>query len=246
MFRVPYNPHSAIFPWLPALREYPDFSAFCDFIDEYSIFSLIPDAIRGIPEAQSERHLSRGGDNLPNVLQFLAHQHPDRLARLIKELRASVPGLDNVVPIELGDGRIALRVKDKAFADPSQARNVSDGTLKLLACLMILNDPNPPSLIGLEEPENFIHPKLLHELGEKCRAASARSQIIATTHSPQFLNALQPEEVRILWRDATGYTQSKRASEIPAVRAMMDAGALMGDLWMEGYLEDFPPADGGP
>jgi predicted ATPase len=116
------------------------------------------------------------------------------------------------------------------------AKFASDGTLKMLAYLVMLYDPDPPPFIGIEEPENFLHPRLLLELAEECRNATARTQLLATTHSPFFLNALRPDEVRVLWRDEHGYTRTQRASDLQGVSEFMQHGALLGDLWMEGQL----------
>ena len=106
----------------------------------------------------------------------------------------------------------------------------------MLAYLIMLHDPELPPFIGIEEPENFLHPRLLWGLAEECRGAAEDTQLLAATHSPFFLNALQPDEVRLLWRDESGYTLCKALNQDTEVKAFMDAGALLGDLWMEGYF----------
>src|SRR5215213_149334 len=103
----------------------------------------------------------------------------------------------------------------------------------MLAYPVVLYDPNPPQFIGIEEPENFLHPRLLPELAEECREAAARSQLLVTTHSPFFLNALRPQEVRVLYRDVHGHSQAVRLSDDARVTSFIENGALLGDLWME-------------
>jgi len=134
------------------------------------------------------------------------------------------------------DGRLLLQIKDAPFERPILSRFASDGTLKMLAYLTVLNDPEPPQFVGIEEPENFLHPRLLPELAEECRAATARSQLLVTTHSPFFLNGVKPAEVRVLYRDELGYTQAVRASDIRGIPEFVHAGAAMGHLWLEGHL----------
>src|SRR5262249_32781351 len=134
------------------------------------------------------------------------------------------------------DGRLLLTIKDAPFDNPILARFASDGTLKMLAYLVLLYDPAPPPFIGIEEPENFLHPRLLPGLAEECRAASERSQLLVTTHSPFFLNSLRADEVRLLYRDEGGYTQTALASAIPGVPEFIEAGAPLGDLWVEGHF----------
>ena len=106
----------------------------------------------------------------------------------------------------------------------------------MLAYLTLLHDPAPPQLIGMEEPENFWHPRILPGLAEECRAASGRTQLLVTSHSPFFIGAMRAEEVRVLWRDEQGYTQARRAVDIAGVSEFLGAGASLGDLWMEGYF----------
>jgi predicted ATPase len=170
---------------------------------------------------------------MPN--QYLK-EHPDRLERIFETMRRRVPRLDSVVAEPMPDGRLLLQIKDAPFDSPILARFASDGTLKMLAYLVVLYDPHPPRFIGIEEPENFLHPRLLPELAEECRAATERTQLLVTTHSPFFLNGTRPEEVRVLYRDDQGHTQAVRASDIQGVREFINAGATMGHLWMEGHF----------
>jgi predicted ATPase len=168
------------------------------------------------------------------VIQYLLEQHPKLLEHISEVLRRRVPRLERVVTESMPDGRLLLQIKDAPFERPILARFSSDGTLKLLAYLTVLHDPNPPQFIGVEEPENFLYPRLLPELAEECRAATERSQLLVTTHSPFFLNEIQPKEVRILYRDEKGYTGTSRASDIQGISEFVAAGASMGHLWLEG------------
>jgi predicted ATPase len=132
------------------------------------------------------------------------------------------------------DGRLLLQIKDAPFEQPILSRFASDGTLKMLSYLVALYDPDPPQFIGIEEPENFLHPRLLPELSEECRKASEHSQLLVTTHSPFFLDSARPNEVRVLYRDESGYTQTKLAADIQGIKEFIAAGATMGHLWLEG------------
>jgi predicted ATPase len=148
-------------------------------------------------------------------------------------LTRRVPQLQKVFSEPMPSGHLLLRIKDAPFEDPILAKFASDGTLKMLAYLIVLYDPAPSPFIGLEEPENQLHPRLLYELGEECRSATARTQMLVTTHSPFFLNAMQPEEVRILFRDELGFTQTKQVSTIQGIQEFVNEGATLGNLWME-------------
>jgi predicted ATPase len=171
------------------------------------------------------------------VMQYLKEQHPERLQQILQTLRERIPRLERVDAKTMQDGRLLLQIKDAPFDQPILAKYVSDGTLKMLAYLTVLYDPDPPQLIGIEEPENYLHPRLLAELAEECRHASSNSQLMVTTHSPDFVDALRPEELWVLYRDERGFTQARRTSDISIVKTMMDEGAKLGSLWMEDYFD---------
>lgn len=221
---------------LGMLAENPRVIALREFVSSWHLSYLSADAARGNPEAGGEERLSSTGANLANVVQHLHEQHPDRLEKIFDVLRRRVPRIHDAEATALADGRLVLRIRDAPFAAPVLSRFASDGTMKMLAYLTLLHDPAPPRLIGVEEPENFLHPRLLPELTEECRAASERSQLLVTTHSPFVLDATRSREVRVLWRDDRGYTNVRRVSDIKGIDAFIDEGATLGDLWMEGQF----------
>lgn len=221
---------------LGQLARHPRVSALRRFITGWYLSYLTAESARGIPEAGPQERLSATGDNLPNVIQYLKERHPNRLNHILKILSARVPRLERVDAEFMPDGRLLLRIKDAPFEEPILAKFASDGTLKMLAYLTVLHDPQPPQFIGIEEPENHLHPRLLLELAEECRVASERTQLMVTTHSPFFVNGLRPEETWMVYRDEKGFTQAQRADRIPGISAFMEQGALLGQLWAEGYF----------
>ena len=152
-----------------------------------------------------------------------------------------IPQLEKIDLEHLADGRLLLKLKDRSFADPVLARFASDGTLKLLAYLTVLMDPDPPAVFGIEEPENQLHPKLLPLLAEEIRAVSSNSQVFVTTHSPEFVTAVRPKELWMIARADDGFARVTRASDNPMVNSMVEHGGSLGDLWNEGYLEAADP-----
>lgn len=233
---------------LGQFADHPRVAALREFVTDWYVSYLAIDETRAQPEAGPQERLSRTGDNLANVIQHLKEQHPQHLERIFWRLGQSVPRLEKVLADPMPDGRLLLQVKDAPFDRPVLSRFVSDGTLKMLAYLVMLHDPAPPRFIGIEEPENFLHPRLLPELAEECRAASERSQLLVTTHSPFFLNAMRSDEVRVFYRDEKGFTKAVRASQIRGIEAFVEAGASLGHLWLEGHfgLGDPLVAAGGP
>jgi predicted ATPase len=233
---------------LGQLAKHPRISALRRFIAGWYLSYLTADSSRGIPEAGPQERLSETGDNLPNVIQYLKEQHEDRLEKVLRALSERVPRLEKVESHFMPDGRLLLQIKDAPFEQPILAKFASDGTLKMLAYLTLLYDPNPPELIGIEEPENHLHPRLLPELAEECRMATERTQLMVTSHSPFFVDGLKPEELWVLYRDEQGYTQAKKASDMKGIPEFLKEGASLGQLWMEGHFEVGDPltASGGP
>ena len=230
---------------LGQLAENPRVVALRNFITGWHVSYLSSEDARGQPEAGPQERLSKTGDNLANVIQYLSEEHPEHLEAIFSALRDRVPKIETVMASAMPDGRLLLQIKDAPFSQPVNARFASDGTLKMFAYLAMLHDPDPPPFIGVEEPENFLHPRLLHGLAEECREATESTQILVTTHSPFFLNALHPKEVRVLWRDDLGYTQCNALDQNEKITALMNAGALLGDLWMEGHFDVGDPLTGG-
>jgi predicted ATPase len=235
---------------LGQFRSHPRVVALRNFITGWYLSYLTTTAsgARNTPEAGPQERLSQTGDNLANLIQYLREQHPSRLDEILAILRRRVPRLDKVDARVLEDGRLLLQLKDAPFVEPIQARFASDGTLKMLAYLTVLHDPEPPPLIGIEEPENFLHPRLLPELAEECRMASEKSQLFITTHSPFFVDPLTAKELRVVYRDEEGYTQTRRASDMVGIPDFLAEGATLGHLWLSGHFEVGDPLvhAGGP
>ena len=221
---------------LGQFSDHPRVAKLRDFIIGWHISYLAAEEGRGQPESGPHEKLTRTGDNLANVVQYLHERSPKRLRRIIRILAERVPLISDVKAEPMKDGRLLLQFIDTPFDEPILARYASDGTLKMLAYLILLHGPHSYQFIGIEEPENFLHPRLLPVLAEECRSVLRSTQLLITTHSPFFLDGLNPKEVRILWRDNDGYTSVNRASDIDAIRDLMATGGMLGNLWTEGWF----------
>lgn len=221
---------------LGQLRSHPRVKLLRDFIQGWYLSYVSAGETRSTPTSGPEPRLTRSGDNLANVIQYLQEEHPDRLSTIFGLLSERVPQLESVLPVRLDDGRLLLRLKDRPFSEPVLSRFASDGTLKLLAYLTVLHGPTQPEVIGIEEPENQLHPRLVPILAEEVREVSGNSQVLVTTHSPEFLTEVRASELWMLSRAEDGFTVVRRASEDAGVVEMVKAGANLGALWSEGYL----------
>ncbi|PCI38862.1 MAG: chromosome segregation protein SMC [Rhodospirillaceae bacterium] len=226
---------------LAQFKKFPAVVALGELIENWHISDFHISAARPEREAGYAEHLSSEGDNLALVTEFLHNRHNETFSKILKKLSERVPGITKVEAKPTEEGRILLRFQDGAFEDPFLARYVSDGTIKMFAYLILLYDPNPHPLLCVEEPENQLYPSLLIELAEEFRAYSNRGgQVFVSTHSPDFLNSVEADEIYWLVKE-NGYTSIRRASDDKQIMNFIKAGDKMGYLWKEGFLQGADP-----
>lgn len=212
-------------------------SAFRLMIENWHISDFHVSDARPSQEDGFAEHLSTRGDNLPLVANYLFEHHRPAFDSILEAMRQRVPGVSVVEPRQTEDGRLVLRFQDGSFKDPFIARHVSDGTIKMFAYLVLLNDPKPYPLLAVEEPENQLYPELLPQLAEEFRDYARRGgQVFISSHSPDFLNALTLEEIFCLRKDG-GFTTVRCAADSENLRALFEAGDLPGYLWKQGLFE---------
>jgi len=226
---------------LGTLKEHPRIKRFRDFLKGWYLSYFYPDAARSLPSTGPQRHLNVHGDNIGNVVQYLEREHKERFKTILQRIASKIPGIRSIDTTVTEDKRVLLRFNESGFTDPFFAQQMSDGTLKVFAYLLLLEDPDPPPFICIEEPENGLYHKLLEELAKEFRTHATGKknapQIFVTTHQPYFVDALSPEEVWILSKGEDGLSHIQRASEIEVVRQMVAQGLPLGGLWYADYLD---------
>ncbi|MBK6432367.1 AAA family ATPase [Candidatus Amarolinea dominans] len=226
---------------LGSLKQHPRISAFRRFIEGWYLSYFTPDAARSLPLAGPQKHLNVHGDNLGNVVQFMEREHSKKFRAILDRIAGKIPGINSIDTEKTPDGRLLLRFNDRGFEDPFYAQQVSDGTLKVFAYLLLLEDPTPPPFLCIEEPENGLYHKLLETLAREFREHSITQrggpQVFITTHQPYFVDALEPEEVWVLEKGDDGFAKIRRASQDPIVKNMVAAGLPLGGLWYSDYLD---------
>ena len=217
-------------------------NAFRQLIENWHVSDFHINAARGRKEAQGDsEHLSETGDNLPLVARFLHEQHPQAFQRILDTMARRVPGVSGIEPKLMDDGYLTLRFQDGSYKTPFLDRYISDGTIKMFAYLILLHDPAPHPLLCVEEPENQLYPKLMPELAEEFRDYARRGgQVLVSTHSPDFLNAVELDEVCWLVK-TNGGTTIRRAKDNSQIATYMADGDQMGYLWNQGFFEGADP-----
>jgi predicted ATPase len=217
-------------------------NAFRQLIEAWHVSDFHINVARGRKEATGlTEHLSETGDNLPRVAQYLFENYKPVFDSILEKMSQRVPGVKDIVPELTTDGYLILRFQDGSFKTPFLDRYVSDGTIKMFAYLVLLHDPKPHPLLCVEEPENQLYPHLMVELAEEFRLYANRGgQVLVSTHSPDFLNAVELDEVFWLVK-SSGYTEVRRAKNNHQIAAYMADGDKMGYLWKQGFFEGADP-----
>jgi predicted ATPase len=224
------------------LKEHPQIVSLRSYIENWYLSYFVPDAARSLPQAGAQKHLDRTGENLGNYVQYLERSHPERFQRVLDQIARKIPGIRTIAHERSPDGRLLLRFNEQGYIDPFYQQSMSDGTLKMFMYLLLLEDPEPFPLIGIEEPENGLYHKLLEELARELvrhvENGEDRTQIFVTTHSPYFVDALKPEQVWLLEKDETGATRARRTADIPIVQEMIAEEIPLGSLWYSNHFEE--------
>jgi len=168
-------------------------------------------------------------ENLALVLNKI---RPKGRKRLLEALKALYPEIQDF-NVQVEAGRVQLFLEEGNYSIP--ATRLSDGTLRYLCLLAILCHPEPPPLVCIEEPELGLHPDVLPELARLLVEASARTQLIITTHSDILVDAMteRPESV-VICEKHDGQTEMRRLKQ-GDLTAWLDKYRL-GQLWTKGQL----------
>ena len=224
------------------LKEHPRIVGLRSYIENWYLSYFLPDAARSLPPAGAQKHLNRTGENLGNVVQYLERTHPSRFQRVLDQIARKIPGIESISHERSPDGRLLLRFNEQGYEDPFFQQSMSDGTLKMFMYLLLLEDPEPFPLIGIEEPENGLYHKLLEELARElfhhAEGGQDKTQVFITTHSPYFVDALRPDQVWLMEKDIEGKTQARRTADMGIVSQMIEEGIPLGSLWYSNHFEE--------
>ncbi len=221
---------------LSQFSNFPVVEALGNLIENWHISDIKIDQARQEQTIDYSEHLSTKGDNLALVLQYYKEYKPDVLKNIIAQMKQCVPGISSIEPKTTDDGKVLLKLQDGSFNDPFIAKYVSDGTIKMLAYLALLHDPEHSPLLCVEEPENQLYVKLLYELAEQFRAyAWGKGQVFVSTHSPDLLDALEPSEVFLIQKE-NGYSTIKCLASDPQIVQYHKEGEQLGYLWKTGVF----------
>lgn len=219
---------------------YPILGHFWHYVQDWAFFNLLPPLMRKSLPVRREFQLQSWGENLPVVLLGLRSESPQKFKEIEDLLRVAIPELEELTTALTSHepGQTYIRIREKGLTVSIPAWGMSDGTLRMLGHLATLYSPSPPPLICFEEPENYIHLRLLELIVELLKNASHKTQVLVTTHSPYLVDRLEPEGL-IIVEKKEGKTETKEVTDVKEIKKALKTLTL-GELWYSGDIGGVP------
>jgi predicted ATPase len=205
-----------------------------EFVERWGFFDPSPPLLRRAAETTEGDRLDPYGANLAARLYAIknAPDGDETLNRIVTATR-HVLGVPQSIELRVSDsdGRAFFLQKEAGLIQPIHQTGISSGTLRMLAFMTALFGETDTSLVGIEEPENHVHPSALKSLAEYFREASKRVQLIITTHSPILLDCLpNPEEIAIVRRTREGTSITTEENPEGVRKALEESGFSLGEF----------------
>jgi len=219
------------------------------FLEAARFYSLDPQRIAAPVALAPQLQLGPDGAHLALVLDQLRDRQPERFENLNRELKGWLPEFDRVLFDTPQEGTREFLLRVSGSQKGIKASELSHGTLFALTLLTLANSADPPPFIAIEEPDHGVHPRLLRRVQDALYRLAypdehqdqrAPVQVVATTHSPFFLDLFRdrPEEIVIAEKKGAEAEFSRLVDRANVAELLGDVG--LGDLWYSGILGGVP------
>lgn len=189
----------------PALRNFRDLKRtptpikFYEYVKSWRFYSFVPSTMREALPVERKIEVDRSGNQLAQVLHTILSDRSPFYEEIEDVLKSALKETEKLLSPLTEGKRTYVAIKEKYFESPFDYLQLSDGTLSFLAHLAVLFNPNPPSLVCFEEPENHIHPGLFELLVNICKRA--KTQVIISTHAPNLVDWVEPEDIKVIEKE---------------------------------------------
>jgi len=216
-----------------------------DALESFRVFEVDVPAARLPARRVAGQRLANDASNLASFLVDLAESDADVWAELVSDARHLVPGLENIQLVPVGGSAkgVVVELEERGLSGTTALAEASFGTVRALALLALLYDPDPPRITCIEEIDHGLHPYALDRIVDLLREASSRTQFVIATHSPVFVNRLRADELIVCERDhATGASRIPAipSDQVKAMEAEDENELALGELWFSGVLGGVP------
>ncbi len=223
-----HNPLESSLSQVPKMFKQPEeLRQTLSSVTQYHVLDVGPRAPVKLPQQMKPALLpGEDGEDLVPFLYNLRETDRDRFEAIEDTLRAAFPDFEYLNFPPAAAGMLSLTWKEKSFRYPMYAHQLSEGTLRFLWLISLLQSPNLSTVTMIDEPEVSLHPELLSLLADLMREASQRTQIVVATHSDRLIRFLAPKEVVVMDVEENGCALARWADT-------MDL-----DEWLEDYSLD--------
>ena len=205
------------------------------FVRDWGFFDPNPGTLRRTSLVGESPALGSYGQNLAARLHALRETDPERFKRVHSATR-DILGVPESIDFLTSDDddRVALLLTERGLKYRIYQAGCSNGTLRMLAIVTALLGTPEATLIGIEEPENYIHPGALAAFTEHVLGSHSTAQLVLTTHSPHLLDVLDvPESVILVRRSVDAGTKVSREENPERVRDALEASGFGLGEWHE-------------
>ncbi len=201
-----HNPLESSLSQVPKMFRHPEeLRRTLSSVTKYHVLDVGPRAPVKLPQQMKPSLLpGEDGEDLVPFLYALREGDRDRYEVIEDTLRAAFPDFESLNFPPVAAGMLSLTWKDRAYRDPMYVHQLSEGTLRFLWLISLLQSPNLSTVTMIDEPEVSLHPELLSLLADLMREAAKRTQIIVATHSDRLIRFLDPKEVVVMDVDDDG------------------------------------------
>jgi predicted ATPase len=175
------------------------------------------------------------GEDMIPYLYYLRETSKDKFEIITDSLRAAFPDFDELGFPPVAAGMLAMTWKDKNFTKPLFLHELSEGSLRFLWLISLLQSSALSAVTLIDEPDVSLHPELMHILVDLMREASERTQLIIATHSDRFVRFLKPHELKIFDLDENGCTKVTDAEMLDLEKCLSEY--KLDELWTIGCLK---------
>jgi predicted ATPase len=202
---------------------------------QYHALDVGPNAPVKLPQQMKPASLpGANGEDLVPYLYYLRESDRNRFEVITDSLQAAFPDFEELSFPPVAAGMLTMTWKDRNFGKPIYMHELSEGTLRFLWLVSLLQSPNLSTITMIDEPEVSMHPELLSLMADLMRETSGRTQLIIATHSERLIRFLKPEEVVVMDIDDTGCTTAAWADTLD-LEKWLDEYSL-DEVWRMGQL----------
>jgi len=204
-------------------------------ITHYHVLDVGDRAPVKLPQQMKPARLPGGnGEDLISFLYNLRESNPERYEAIEDTLQSAFSGFEKLHFPPVAAGMLSLTWKEQYFQDPIYVHQLSEGTLRFLWLISLLQSPNLSTVTMIDEPEVSLHPELLSLLADLMREAAKRTQIIVATHSDGLIRFLEPHEVLVMDVDDNGHSLVQWADTMDLERWLKEYS--LDEVWRMGRM----------